>query len=236
MDLRGPRCCGGGHRRRVGLRRQCTVRAEPTPRPGTQPDGRSAVLRHGQRARGRRQRLLRGRRRRRRHRNYPLLPGAHPGPYAMRWRRLAASCLLAACVPQLTGAPCRQDDNCPVNQYCDGTSCQSGPPPATRVVQVVVTTPAGILPLGATVQANASAVLQSGGQEDVTSSATWTSSDARVAQVSDDGAVLAVATGEVDVTATLGTNSGSAHLVVTDAQLVSVVVTVDRPVVAPRTD
>jgi trimeric autotransporter adhesin len=154
----------------------------------------------------------------------------------MKWRRLAASLFLAGCVPQLTGAPCHEDNNCPVNQYCNGASCQAGPPPATRVIQLVVTTPAGILPLGATVQANASAVLQSGAQQDVTSSATWTSSDARVAQVSDDGAVLALATGEVDITATLETNSGSAHLVVTDAQLVSVVVTVDRPVVAPRTD
>jgi Bacterial Ig-like domain (group 2) len=154
----------------------------------------------------------------------------------MSWRCLAASLFLAACVPQLTGAPCHEDNNCPVNQYCNGAHCLAGPPPATRVIQVVVTTPAGILPLGATVQANASAVLQSGAEQDVTSSATWTSSDARVAQVSDEGAVLAVATGEVDVTAVFGTNSGSAHLVVTDAQLVSVVVTVDRPVVAPRTD
>jgi trimeric autotransporter adhesin len=154
--------------------------------------------------------------------------------------RVPAVFLLAACVPQLTGAPCRADDNCPVNQYCDGANCQSGPPPPTRVVQLLVTTPAGILPLGATVQATATAVLQSGAQQDATASATWNTTDTRVAQVSNDagsqGAVLALATGEVDVDATLGANSGSAHLVVTDAQLVSLLVTVDRPVVAARTD
>ena len=158
----------------------------------------------------------------------------------MKRRGLAVSILLAACVPQLTGAPCRTDDNCPVNQYCDGTNCQAGPPPATRVVQLVVTAPTGILPLGSTVQASATAVLQSGAQQDVTADAAWSSTDTRVAQVSNDagstGVVLALATGEVNVDATLGANSGSTHLVVTDAQLMSLVVTVDRPVVAVRTD
>jgi trimeric autotransporter adhesin len=158
----------------------------------------------------------------------------------MRWLGPAAAFFFAACVPQLTGAPCHQDNNCPVNQYCDGTNCQSGTPPPTRVLQLVVTTPAGILPLGATVQATATAVLQSGAQQDVTASATWSTSNARVAQVSNDagvqGQVLALATGEVDVDAILDATSGSAHLVVTDAQLISLVVTVDRPVVAARTD
>jgi trimeric autotransporter adhesin len=156
-----------------------------------------------------------------------------------RWG-VAVGFLFAACVPQLSGAPCRADNNCPVNQYCDGTHCQSGTAPATRVVQLLVTTPAGILPLGSTVQATATAVLQSWAQQDATASAVWSTSLTRVAQVSNDagsqGMVLAVATGEVDVDATLGTNSGSAHLVVTDAQLVSLLVTVDRPVVAARTD
>jgi trimeric autotransporter adhesin len=158
----------------------------------------------------------------------------------MKSSAVAVSLLLAACVPQLSGAPCHTDNNCPVNQYCDGAYCQSGAPPATRVVQLLVSTPAGILPLGATVQAAATAVLQSGAKQDVTASATWSTSDTRVAQVSNDagseGSVLAVATGEVDVDATLGGNSGSAHLIVTDAQLVYLVVTVDRPVVAARTD
>jgi trimeric autotransporter adhesin len=153
---------------------------------------------------------------------------------------VVAGLLLPGCVPHLTGAPCHADDNCPVNQYCDGTNCQAGTPPATRVVQLLVSTPAGILPLGATVQATATAVLQSGDQEDVTTTAVWSTNDTRVAQVSNDagtqGSVLAVATGEVDVSATLGANSGSAHLVVTNAELVSLVVTVDRPVVAARTD
>jgi trimeric autotransporter adhesin len=158
----------------------------------------------------------------------------------VRWAAVAAGFLLAGCVPHLSGAPCRADDNCPNNQYCDGTFCQSGSPPATRVLQVLVTTPAGILPLGSTVQATATAVLQSGAHQDVTADASWSSNDSRVAQVSNDagtqGAVLAVATGEVDVSATLGASSGSVHLIVTNAELVSLVVTVDRPVVAARTD
>ncbi len=158
----------------------------------------------------------------------------------MKWAGLAAGFLVAGCVPHLTGAPCRDDTNCPANQYCDGTHCQTGQPPPTRVLQVLVTTPAGILPLGSTVQATATAVLQSGTRQDVTMDAGWSSSNNLVAQVSNDagtqGTVLALATGEVDVTATLGANAGSAHLVVTNAELVSLVVTVDRPVVAPRTD
>jgi hypothetical protein len=158
----------------------------------------------------------------------------------VKGRALAAFLLAAGCVPHLSGAPCRTDDNCPGTQYCDGTACQVGTPPATRVVQLLVSADAGILPLGSTVQATATAVLQSGAQQDVTSQANWTSSDNRVAQVSSDGGtqgeVLAVATGEVDVSATFANNSGSVHLIVTDAELVSLVVTVDRPVVAPRTD
>lgn len=154
---------------------------------------------------------------------------------------VAAFVLATGCIPHLSGAPCRSDDNCPGIQYCDGTTCQAGTPPPTRVVQLLVTTDAGILPLGSTVQATATAVLQSGAQQDVTDAATWSSSDNRVAQVSNNdagtaGTVLALATGEVDVSAALGANSGSVHLVVTDAELVSLLVTVNRPVVAPRTD
>ncbi len=158
----------------------------------------------------------------------------------MKWAGLAAGVLVAGCVPHLTGAPCHADNNCPASQYCDGAHCQAGPPPPTRVTQLLVTTPAEILPLGSTVQATATAVLQSGDHQDVTATASWSSSNDLVAQVSNDagaqGTVLALATGEVDVTATLGANAASAHLVVTNAELVSLVVTVDRPVVAPRTD
>ncbi len=159
----------------------------------------------------------------------------------MRCAVLAALVLWLGCVPKLTGAPCHTDTNCPVNQYCDGTNCQAGPPPPTRVLQLLVTTPVEILPLGSTVQATATAVLQSGADQDVTATASWSSSNSLVAAVSNSdagtaGVVLAVATGEANVTATLGSNSGSAHVVVTDAQLVSLVVTVDRPVVAPLSD
>ncbi|MGO8969815.1 MAG: hypothetical protein ACLQDQ_09625 [Myxococcaceae bacterium] len=161
----------------------------------------------------------------------------------MKWLAPVALVLLVGCVPKLTGAPCHTDTNCPVNQYCDGTNCQGGPPPPTRVLQVLVTTPAEILPLGSTVQATATAVLQSDAGQDVTSLAStiWSSSNNLVLQVSNAdagmaGVVLAVATGEANVIATVGSLSGSAHLVVTDAQLVSLVVTVDRPVVAPLSD
>jgi hypothetical protein len=119
-------------------------------------------------------------------------------------------------------------------------SCHPGPPPPTRVLKIVVTTPAGIVPLGAMVQATATASLQSEDTEDVTTIVSWTSMDERVVKVSNDpgsqGAVLAMGTGEADVTATLGSVTGTVHLVVTNAELVSLVVTMDRPVVAPRTD
>jgi hypothetical protein len=157
----------------------------------------------------------------------------------MRWA-LAAGVLALGCVPQLSGAPCHSDDNCPGTQYCNGTSCQTGTPPATRVTALLVTAPAGIVPLGSTVQATATAVLQSGDRSDVTASATWNSSNGLVAQVSNDagtaGTVSALQTGEVDIGATLGSETATVHLVVTDAKLLSLVVTVDRPQVAPRTD
>jgi trimeric autotransporter adhesin len=160
----------------------------------------------------------------------------------MKWWCAAALPLVVGCVPNLTGAPCHTDDNCPTHQYCEPSTahCQAGPPPPTRVVGLTVTTPAGIVPLGSMVQATATALLQSKVQEDVTASAGWSSTDTRVAQVSNDagsqGLVLAVGTGEVDVVAALGTNTGAVHLVVTNAELASLVVVATRPVVAARTD
>jgi trimeric autotransporter adhesin len=160
----------------------------------------------------------------------------------MKWRGAAVGLLVAGCIPNLSGAPCHTDDNCPTRQYCDASTsrCQSGPPPPTRVVGLVVTTPAGIVPLGSMVQATATALLQSQDKQDVTATAVWSSTDSRVAQVSNDagsqGTVSAVGTGEVNVVATLGANTGSVHLVVTNAELASLVVVVTRPVVAPRSD
>jgi len=154
----------------------------------------------------------------------------------------AAALLLAGCVPNLTGAPCRTDDNCPTHQYCDAEAgkCAGGPPPPTRVVGLSVSIPAGIVALGATIEATATATLQSGAMEDVTASALWSTTDQRVAQVSNSagsqGEVLSVGTGEVEVVALLGSRTASVHLVVTNAELVSLVVVPNRPVVAARTD
>ena len=68
--------------------------------------------------------------------------------------------------------------------------------------------------MGTTTQFDAKATLSDSTTQDVTSSATWQSSDATVATVSASGVVTGVAAGTVTVTATYQNVSGSLLLTI----------------------
>jgi hypothetical protein len=79
-------------------------------------------------------------------------------------------------------------------------ACNSNPNSATTVSTVAVT---GTVPtVGTTAQFAATATLLNGSTQDVSSSATWTSSNTAVATVSSTGLVTAVTSGAVTITAT----------------------------------
>ena len=67
-----------------------------------------------------------------------------------------------------------------------------------------------------TQQLTAKLTLSDGSESDVTSSATWKSSDDEVATVSSGGLVTAVAVGECTVTATAQGKSGTSAITVTN--------------------
>lgn len=70
---------------------------------------------------------------------------------------------------------------------------------------------------GATSQLAATAVMSDGSQKDVTTQATWTSSNAAVAAVSGTGLVTAAETGTADISALFQTQTGKATVQVTAA-------------------
>ena len=84
-------------------------------------------------------------------------------------------------------------------------SNSSTSPSAVSSIAVTGVTPA----VGATSQFTAKAALSDGTTQDVTSAATWQSSDTTIATVSSAGAVAGVAAGTVTVTATYQSISGS---------------------------
>jgi hypothetical protein len=91
-------------------------------------------------------------------------------------------------------------------------STTSAPSPTATVSSVVVsgTTPV----VGATVQFSATAMLSSGTTQDVTTQATWSSSNASIATASSSGMVAGVAAGEADITATYQGVAGKSHVVI----------------------
>jgi len=83
-----------------------------------------------------------------------------------------------------------------------------GPTPSVTSVVVSGTTPA----IGETTQFTATATFSNSTTQDVTSQATWRSSNTAVVTVSNTGAVTGVGAGETDVSATYQNVSGSQHL------------------------
>jgi hypothetical protein len=163
---------------------------------------------------------------------------------------------LGACRLDLTGAACIDDDNCPVNQYCrilpeqPQGQCVGGTNPAGPGSDFVILADRSLLlPLGGTAEAWALLVPPDAGAdagENVTPYASWAASNPSVLSVSPptDGGfqvdLLALTTGQTNLTATYKvtankTISASVPVVVSNAELQSMVVTPDRPLYAPGT-
>ena len=93
------------------------------------------------------------------------------------------------------------------------------------VLSSVAVTPANsTIPLGTLAQFTATGTLTDGSTEDLTGTATWSSSDSTVASIVAAGQATARALGGVTTTATSGTISGSTPLTVASASLVSLVI------------
>jgi uncharacterized protein YjdB len=104
--------------------------------------------------------------------------------------------------------------------------------PVLQSVQVTATN-ANIF-VGDTQQMDATGIYNTGSSKDVTSTATWSSSDSNVATISSSGMLTARASGACMVTARVGAVSGSFNLNIAPA-LVSISVTPASPSIAPGT-
>src|SRR3954466_10622722 len=92
----------------------------------------------------------------------------------------------------------------------DGAAPTVPTPKTASVASVAVTGSA--LAVGATAQFIATATLSDGSTQNVTTGATWASSNQSVASVTSTGIVNAQAPGDVDIAATYNGVSGNAHL------------------------
>jgi hypothetical protein len=100
-----------------------------------------------------------------------------------------------------------------------------------QLSQISVAPSGAGLPVGATEQFVATGTYDNGNQKNISSSVTWTSSPAGLVTIDSKGKATAVATGQVTITATSGSISGSAPLTVNSATLVSVTVNPIGPAV-----
>lgn len=92
------------------------------------------------------------------------------------------------------------------------SACGSSPTSATTVSSVVVS--GGVPGVGGSSQFAAVATLAGGVTQDVTTSATWTSSNGAVATVSSTGLVVGVAAGTAVITATYSNVAGTDSITV----------------------
>ena len=105
--------------------------------------------------------------------------------------------------------------------------------PTVRTLQSLQVAPATpSVALGNPKQFKATGTYSDGTTQDLTSTATWTSSQTSVATISANGLVNTKATGTSTIMATSGSVSGSTTLTVTAAALVSIAVTPPAPSVA----
>jgi uncharacterized protein YjdB len=96
-----------------------------------------------------------------------------------------------------------------------GGSASAGSSGSTKVLTAIAATPGtASLAVGATQQFAAQATYNDGSTADVTTSATWTDADGKVATITASGKVTAVAAGSTTVTAAMGSLTGTASLTV----------------------
>lgn len=96
---------------------------------------------------------------------------------------------------------------------------------APTLSSILVTSAAASLFAGQTSQMTATGVYSDGTSQDVTSQVLWTSSNQLFATVNASGMVTAVAKGQVTITATSGSISGTASVSVNNVVLASIIVT-----------
>ncbi len=116
---------------------------------------------------------------------------------------------------------------------CGGGSQSSPSNPVLQSVKVSGTS--ANLTVGQAQQMKATGTYNTGTSQDVTGSATWTSSDSTVATVTTGGMLTAKAAGTCSITAKIGATSGSSNISVAPA-LVSISVTPASVSVAPGTN
>ena len=96
-------------------------------------------------------------------------------------------------------------------------------PPAATVAAIQVV---GLAPLvGSSAQFAASATMSSGSVQAVTSQATWVTSNASVATVTNTGVVAGIAAGPVDIMATYQNVSGTAHVTIVSPTPATIAIT-----------
>jgi uncharacterized protein YjdB len=106
--------------------------------------------------------------------------------------------------------------------------------PAT-LTSIVVTPSSSVIGINGNVQFTATGVFSDSTTQDVTSLATWTSSDATVALIDTTGLATALTTGTTTVTADYQGMSGSSTLTVSTATLISISIAPANAVVPPHT-
>lgn len=111
-------------------------------------------------------------------------------------------------------------------------ACSSGSRPQSRLLQSVMVSPGQqSLALGLQQQYKATAMYSDGTSQDVTSTATWTSSQTSVAAITSGGLATTKATGTSTITATSGSIFGTA-VTTTNATLTTNTVTPANPGIA----
>src|SRR4051812_24864217 len=118
-----------------------------------------------------------------------------------------------------------------VSTACSSNSTPTSPTAASATVSAVAVT--GSTVSKSVVQMTAMATLTDGTTRDVTSSATWTTSNAAIAAVSTSGRVTILGNGEVDVRASYQNVSGSTRLAATQKFALGGVVAEGAPSVRP---
>ena len=110
------------------------------------------------------------------------------------------------------------------------SACSSGTRPQSRLLQSVMVSPGQqSLALGLQQQYKATAIYSDGTSQDITSTATWSSSQTSVAAISAGGLATTKGTGTSTIKATSGSIFGTATLTVGSATLVSIAVTPPNP-------
>lgn len=96
-----------------------------------------------------------------------------------------------------------------------GSSGASGPTPAVTLVSIAVAPAGQSIPVNGTQQFTATGAYSDSSSRDLTSQVNWSSSADSVATVSNSGLATGVGSGTVNITATMGSVSGSKGLTVT---------------------